>query len=425
MSVTRRELFRPESIQARQMVWVGRHTLALGVPAKFSSFSSVLLIAAAIALLLYGSYARRVELHGVVLPAAGLIQVSASVTGFVQRMDVHDGQQVAKGDSLYVINQDTSTTNGDTQQKILESLAYQRQTLVTQISRKMRLEVEQREDFQRRIDNVKDQIQQTSAQVAMKDEFVRKLTKDFGDYAGYVKSGIGNINERQVQQAAWMRSKDELEELKAAVLKERGQLIELQLQQADAGFANDYEIDVLRTKIAEIDQQVASAEARRAIEIRAPGAGTVTAIASNPGQTVASGARMLTLIPDQKAMRAELLAPSTSIGFIRPGQRVLLRYSAFPYQKFGQYWGTVIEVSHAALQQEELKSLVPTLAPSDQSKTFYRVIVAPDRQDVTAYGRLEPLQASMQVEARVLLENRAIYQWILEPVYGLTGLRRS
>ena len=48
------------------------------------------------------------------------------------------------------------------------------------------------------------------------------------------------------------------------------------------------------------------------------------------------------------------------------------------------------------------------MPPAEQSKTFYRVIVAPDRQDVTAYGRSEPLQASMQVDARVLLERRPI-----------------
>jgi membrane fusion protein len=81
----------------------------------------------------------------------------------------------------------------------------------------------------------------------------------------------------------------------------------------------------------------------------------------------------------------------------------------------------VTEVSHAALQPEELKTLVPSLPPADQSKTFYRVIVAPDRQDVTGYGRLEPLRASMQVEAHVLLEKRRLYQWILDPLYGLHG----
>jgi membrane fusion protein len=406
------------------MVWVGRHTLALGMPTRFLSAGSVLAIAATVALLMYGSYARRVELRGVILPATGLIQVSAPVAGSVQRMDVKNGQTVTKVTPLYVINQETSTTSGDTQQKILDALNDQRQTLLTQIARKMKLEVEQRQAFQNRIDNLKEQIQQTSVQVALKEAFVAKLTKDFTDYSNFVERGIGNLNERQVQQASWMRSKDELEELKAAVLKKRGELIGLQSEQVNADFQNDYEIDGLRTKIAEIEQQVASAEAKRAMEIKAPGPGIVTAIASYQGQTVTPGARMLTIVPEQKNMGAELLAPSTSIGFLRPGQRVLLRYSAFPYQKFGQYWGTVTEVSHAALLPEELKSLVPALPPSEQSKTFYHVIVVPDRQNVTAYGRLEPLQASMQVEARVLLENRAIYQWILDPIYSLHGLKQ-
>jgi membrane fusion protein len=405
------------------MAWVGRHTLALGMPTRFLSASSVLAIAATVTLLMYGSYARRVELHGVMLPAAGLIQVSAPIAGSVQRMDVKDGQIVTTGTPLYVVNQETSTTSGDTQQKIIDALNDQRQTLLTQIARKMKLEIEQRQAFQNRIDNLKEQIQQTSVQLALKEAFVAKLTKDFVDYSNFVAQGIGNLNEKLVQQTNWMRARDELEELKAVALKKHGDLVGLQSEQVNVDFQNEYEINVLHMKIAEIEQQLANAEAKRAVEIKAPASGVVTAIASYQGQTVTSGTRMLTIVPEQKNMRAELLAPSTSIGFLRPGQRVLLRYSAFPYQKFGQYWGTVTEVSHAALQPEELKSLVPTLPPSEQSKTFYRVIVVPDRQNVTAYGRLEPLQASMQVEARVLLESRAIYQWILDPIYGLHGLK--
>src|SRR6202035_2972594 len=47
------------------------------------------------------------------------------------------------------------------------------------------------------------------------------------------------------------------------------------------------------------------------------------------------------------------------------------------------------------------------------------VIVLPDRQNVTVYGKREPLPASMEVEAFVLLDERPLYQWILEPLYGL------
>jgi len=177
----------------------------------------------------------------------------------------------------------------------------------------------------------------------------------------------------------------------------------------------------MRAKISELDQQIAESETRHSVEVRAPGAGYVTAMTRYPGQVVASGERVLTIVPAKSPMRAELLAPSTAIGFIRPGERVMLRYSAFPYQKFGVYEGTVTEVSRAALGPEELKALVPTLPLSDQAKTFYRVIVAPDRQDVTVYGQPKPLQASMQVDASVLLEKRPIYQWILEPLYDMRG----
>jgi membrane fusion protein len=177
----------------------------------------------------------------------------------------------------------------------------------------------------------------------------------------------------------------------------------------------------MRAKLAGLDQEVANSEAKHAIEIVSPAAGRVTAITSYPGQEIPKGVHMLTVVPSNERMRAELLAPSTSIGFLRLHQRVLLRYTAFPYQKFGEYWGTVTEISRAALMPDELKALVPTLPAGDQSKTFYRLIVAPDRPDVTAYGHPEPLRASMQVDARVLLDRRPLYQWILEPLYGLHG----
>ncbi|MBV8524832.1 MAG: HlyD family efflux transporter periplasmic adaptor subunit, partial [Acetobacteraceae bacterium] len=247
------------------------------------------------------------------------------------------------------------------------------------------------------------------------------LTKTLADYNRYVAMGIGNMNERNVQQANWMRAKDELEQFKSDQLRLQSELIEVQYKQASNDLTVGQEIDAMRSKISELDQQVANSEAHHSIEILAPGAGKVTAIASRAGQLVASGARMLTIVPSDNQLHAELLAPSSAIGFIQPGQRVLLRYSSFPYQKFGQYWGTVTEVSHAALQPEELKSLVPTVAPENQGKTFYRVVVSPDRQDVTVYGRSEPLQASMQVDAYVLLENRPIYEWIIAPLYDLHG----
>ena len=66
---------------------------------------------------------------------------------------------------------------------------------------------------------------------------------------------------------------------------------------------------------------------------------------------------MLKIVPRHASMQAELLAPSSAVGFIREGGRVLLRYSAFPYRKFGGYLGTIAAVSEAAISAEEAKLL--------------------------------------------------------------------
>jgi membrane fusion protein len=415
-------LFRPESIEARRMLWLGRPAVALGLPAALSSIASVLMAAAAVALVTLGSYARRIDLHGLILPSAGLIQVSSPSAGWVQSMLVRDGQTVAAGTPLYLVNTDTANSTGNTQQQILQALASQRAILVDQIARKIELRNLQDATLRRKIENLQAQVRQMDAELAMQGEFVRRVTKDFEDFSRFQQQRLAPLHDVLTQQGNWMRAKDEVERRKSDALGVQGQLIEIQSQLATNDLQIGNEVDAMRAKIAELDQQVATTETRHSIEIRAPGAGSVTAIAIHPGQTVASGARMLTIVPGEAMMQAELLAPSSAIAFLRPGERVRLRYSAFPYQRFGQYPGMVTEVSHAALQPEELKSLMPALPSSDQSKTFYRVIVTPDRQEVKVSGRPEPLQASMQVDASVLLEKRPLYQWLVQPLYDHRGM---
>src|SRR6202020_2172580 len=109
ISGPRRELFRAESLQEQRTLWLGRHTLSLGLPAALSSLASTVLLIAAAALVTFGSYARRVELHGVVLPSTGLVQVTSSVAGWVEALNVRDGDTVASGTPLYTLNTDTAT----------------------------------------------------------------------------------------------------------------------------------------------------------------------------------------------------------------------------------------------------------------------------------------------------------------------------
>jgi membrane fusion protein len=427
---TRQGLFRPESLRARELAWQGRPALALGLPASFLSFASVALAAAIAALIALGSYARRVDMQGVVLPSAGLIAISSPAAGWIEDLRVREGEIVDKGAWLYTLDLDTSTKDGSTQQQIINAEKATREMLTEEIDRKTRMSEETKRQLQQKIENLRVQIDQLSGQIRMHQGFFKTIDKEYNLFLGLVERRQASLNEMDSRQQAWMQSQSKLQELESSKLRLIGALNDAQYQLSTSAISTADEIDALKTKILDIDERLANSKARRSIDIRAPEAGVVTAIVAHPGQVVSTGLPMLKIVPQPATMHAELLAPSSAIGFIHQKDRVLLRYSAFPYQKFGEHWGTVVAISDAALTPEEVQNLLsgaqPTkqgppagVSPAKQPGPFYRVIVEPDSQLVSVYGEERKLPAGMEVQAYALLDRRPLYQWIFEPLYDL------
>jgi membrane fusion protein len=178
------------------------------------------------------------------------------------------------------------------------------------------------------------------------------------------------------------------------------------------------QLSQMSRSVIDIDQTVIESEAKREFIVTAPESGTVAAVLTEPGQT-ADGLRPLaSLVPQGAHWQAHLFVPSEAIGFIQIGDPVSIRYQAYPYQKFGQYSATIVSTARSALSGAELSS---SGAPPDISGTFYRVTVALKEQAVTAYGVPQKLQAGMSLYADVFRERRRLYEWVLEPLYSLTG----
>jgi membrane fusion protein len=266
----------------------------------------------------------------------------------------------------------------------------------------------------------------------MHQGFFKTIDKEYNLFLSLVEHRQASLNEMDSRQQAWMQSQSKLQELESGRLRLSGELNDAQYQLSTVAISTADEIDALRTKILDIDEKLANSKARRSIEIRAPEAGLVTAIVGHPGQVVSTGSPMLTIVPQPATMHAELLAPSSAIGFIHQGNRVLLRYSAYPYQKFGEHWGTVVAISDAALTPEEVQNLLsgaqptkqgspPGASPAQQPGPFYRVIVKPDSELVRVYGEERKLPAGMEVQAYALLDRRPLFQWIFEPLYDIGG----
>jgi membrane fusion protein len=417
-SVAQDSLFRSESLAARQLAWLGRPALALDPPALVTSVASVALAVATAALVTFGGYTRRVDLQGTVLPSTGLIAVVAPSAGRVDSISVHDGDTVTAGDPLYMLDLDTATKGGETQELVLKTLTSDRAMLRDEVERQQRFGVATRRQLELKVDNLKAQIEQASNQVATQQTFVTSLHAEYNKFVGLFQIHDTTLSEVDSHQQAWMQSEAALQQIRSTQLRLQAELGdgEYQLGTADITLSND--IDALRAKISAIDKEIANTEARRLIAIHAPGSGMVTSIAAYPGQAIVAAAPMLTIVPQHDSVQAELLAPSGAIGFVHVGARVLLRYSAFPYQKFGQYSGTVVSVSHAALRSAELEQLSPSAGHGDDAGPFYRVSVKPDQQRIVIDGREQALPVSMRVQGFVLLDRRPLYQWLLAPLYS-------
>ncbi len=168
---------------------------------------------------------------------------------------------------------------------------------------------------------------------------------------------------------------------------------------------------------AAIDQERIERDLQYHAAIVAPSAGSIATVLVEPGQMVTPGTVLATLIPTGSTLEAHLYAPSRSIGFVHEGEEVLLRYLAYPHQKFGLHRATIVAVSRNPMLPGELG-----FTPIDGTREpVYRIKATLDSQAIRAYDHLERLQPGMQFEADIMLDRRRLIEWIFEPLLGLAG----
>ena len=119
---------------------------------------------------------------------------------------------------------------------------------------------------------------------------------------------------------------------------------------------------------------------------------------------------------------ANLYVPSKAIGFVKAKDKVILRYQAYPYQKFGHAEGEIVSVARTALGKQELAGLGTIFSEMALlNEPAYLVKVKLAKQTVKAYGEEKPLQIGMILEADILHERKKLYEWVLDPLYSISG----
>lgn len=413
------QLFRQEVLDAKRTSWLGGVSLTQPVGLWFLTAAAVTVAFAVALFLTLGTYTRRSRVVGQLVPTQGLATVLAPATGVITRADIPEGAPVKAGETLVVVTVPRATVDsGDMSSAVAYRLRRRESGLAS-------AQIAQRELFSAQASGLAQQL--TAAQREFRQVQAEVLTRQ--EQARIANETLDRL--RELQDAKYV-SDVQVKQQEAAALAQRGETQVLQrqalsiqrtiaqLQQAIREVPGHRQIaDATFTKdLALLEQERVEAEARGELVVRAPVAGLIATALAKQGQAVQAGQPLLSLLPGDGRLEAELLVPSRAIGFIETNDQVLLRYQAFPYQKFGHYQGRVMRISRSALGRGEITALNGN---ADTREPLYRVTVSLKTQTVLAYGRPEPLKPGMLLEADIIGERRRLIEWLLEPLYSLKG----
>lgn len=110
---------------------------------------------------------------------------------------------------------------------------------------------------------------------------------------------------------------------------------------------------------------------------------------------------IMTIVPVDGALVAEVKILNKDVGFVRPGQSVALKLEAFPFTRYGTVPGQIESIGSDAIQDEKQGLVYPA-----------RVLLQPK----ATRGETIDLSVGMAATADIRTGSRSILSYLLSPI---------
>jgi membrane fusion protein len=412
-------LFRREALAARRESWLGGISLVQPLPLWLLAAFAFAAAAALASLLVFGEYTRRSRVAGQLVPDLGLITIAAPAAGVVAGPVPHEGRQVQPGDPVAIVSTPHATReNGDMTAGLLERLRRRQDALRQSLAAQVQLLELEADGNAAQLAAARRELEQIEGSMAIEREQVRVAGELLSQLARLAAQGHVTARQLKQQEQAALERAAALQNLERQATAVRREILGIEQRLAELESRRTAQAAGHAQDMAELEQERLQIQASGEILVSAPLAGLVASVLIERGGTVGAGQPLMTVVPTGSVLQARLLVPSRAVGFIEPGDAVLMRYPAYPHQKFGHHGGRVLRISRSALDASAVAAL---RGHSTAAEPTYRVLVELGAQSIVAFGEAQPLRPGMAVEADILGERRKLYEWVLEPLYSLTG----
>jgi adhesin transport system membrane fusion protein len=378
------------------------------------------------------------EAVGEVIPQTKVKKVQHLEGGIVREILVHEGDKVAQDQPLVVLDAaaaDASTKELDVrlvslqveaarleaESKGLKEPEYPPQIvasnpdLVDQSrslfqARRNRLQTEtaglnekvrQREqDIQEtgaRLDNLRRNLPHVQHQVERSQELIReRLVKE--------DELIGRIKERNNTESAIRENAAALNRASAALGAAKEDL-----RRAQDAFREDVETELkkVRGELMELTERMKKfRDSQNRTVLRAPEAGIVKSLSLvNEGEVVMPGATVAEIVPTGDKLVIEAHLPIQDIGYVRAGQRAVVKLASRDARRFGNIEAKVLHVSPDAVTQTTPAGV----------NTFYKVLLETDTDHFSRKSNRYDLFPGMRVLVGIHIGSRSVLGYFLDP----------
>lgn len=415
-----KSLFRHEVTNSINGLQAGGILIIQPLSHRLYAAFAVICLTGLMSTLAFVKYTRHVELQGVLEPAGGIAKIYAPQNGVLREIRVRQGQHVNRGEILMVFATEHMATDGNSMERKLDRSAEARlQALEEELDALHQVQRDEVDNIQRSLKEQRELEPVQRQQILVLEQRFTAAQNELDRYQGLQRAGFASQQMVDSKQADLLDQRVRIDTARHDLLTIRAEAGRLERELS--ALPQRHRVALRQTERALEQTRAESMQLHDGHEwsVVAPVDGFIASIEAFPGQPAAPTTPVVTLTPSSVTLVARLYAPSKSIGFLEAGRPVRIKVDAFPFQKFGMLDAVVDAVALAPQAASELSALsrlavTPTEQQPEPTFSLTALLAA---QSISAYGHDAPLRPGMQISAIVELDERRLYEWVLEPLF--------
>ena len=365
--------------------------------------------------------------------------IQPAVSGVVAKINIHEGQVVKKGDVLIELDKTTAEKEVATLTQGLAVARTERDILRRLAAGNDADDVIDKADLS---DEAKDILRQfaraNAALVSTRQQALNGTISGYQQQLQYnqqaknqLETNVQTLKNRKAEIEKELSNANAIDRLRlqnelssieqrvtaadSAVVSQTQQLFQSQssLQQAqnqshaqiaETNSAFTGKIIAQEKRIAEIENTLTKArQALAHTTIAAPVDGTVLSLTTKTiGGVVSASEKIAHIVPEKVPLYVDATLDNQGIGFVKPGQRVVVKLATYPFQRYGYLEGEVETISPDAIADEK-KGLV------------YKAKIKLKNATSSKHTELT-LLPGMNVSAEITTGKRRIIEFFLDPL---------